>query len=131
MKRIEVRHVHYMADQLQPGLLYVSREFGTAQHLCACGCGSKIRTPLGPAEWSLKESRAGPTLWPSIGNWQRPCRSHYIIWDGRIHWAGDWSAEQVEAARSRDRRHLEAHFAQNRAEQKALWPRFKRWLGLD
>ncbi|WP_363318629.1 DUF6527 family protein [Hydrogenophaga sp.] len=131
MKRIDVLHVHYMPDQLQTGLLYVSHEFGTAQHLCACGCGSKIRTPLGPAEWNLKESRAGPTLWPSIGNWQRPCRSHYIIWEGVVHWAGDWTDQQVAAARSRDRRQLEAYFAQNGARQKGLWPRVKRWIGLD
>jgi hypothetical protein len=55
-----------------------------AGHLCACGCGNKVVTPLDPAEWSFRDRSGLPTLFPSIGNWQLPCRSHYLITDGRI-----------------------------------------------
>ena len=45
-----------MPQDLRPGVLYVSEEFGAAAHLCACGCGEKVSTPLGPTEWSLEET---------------------------------------------------------------------------
>lgn len=47
---IRLERVHFMPTALEPRVLYVSEEFGAAAHLCACGCGSKIRTPLGPTE---------------------------------------------------------------------------------
>jgi len=88
-----------MPQDLKPGILYVSEEFHTAAHLCACGCGSKVRTPLGPVGWSVEETRKGPTLRPSVGNWQKPCRSHYVITRGEVVWAGQWTPEQVAAGR--------------------------------
>ena len=48
-----------MQKDLQPEVLYVSEQFGAAAHLCACGCGSKVRTPLGPTEWSVEETLEG------------------------------------------------------------------------
>lgn len=68
--RIKLERVHFMPKELHAGMLYVSEEFGAAAHLCACGCGAKIRTPLGPTEWSVEETSAGPTLRPrsAIGN---------------------------------------------------------------
>src|SRR5438477_3753793 len=97
--RIRLERVRFMPKELQPGILYVSEEFGAAAHLCACGCGSKIRTPLAPTEWSLEETASGPSLRPSVGNWQKPCRSHYWIDRGEIKWAGQWTEEQIAAGR--------------------------------
>jgi len=128
--RIELKHVEFMPEQLQPGLLYVSLEFGTAQHLCACGCGSKVRTPLGPAEWQLQETPQGPTLRPSIGNWQRPCRSHYWIWQGEVEWSGNWSEARVAAGRARDQRRLEQHVQRGAGKGRVgFWARLLRFLG--
>lgn len=131
MSRIELQHVHLMPQQLQPGVLYVSTEFGTAHHLCACGCGSKIRTPLGPTEWNLEETVDGPTLRPSIGNWQQPCRSHYVIRRGQVVWAGSWSHEQVLAGRAREERRRESHYAaKDRARaSRNLWRRVQEFFG--
>ncbi len=84
--------VEYMPKQLAPGILYVSEKYETAAHLCACGCGAKIRTSLGPTEWVVRPDTAGPSLWPSVGNWQRPCQSHYIIENGNIIWCGKWTS---------------------------------------
>jgi hypothetical protein len=95
--KIELQHVHYMPKDLKLGVLYVSQEFGIAAHLCPCGCGSKINTPLGPTEWTLEETRKGPTLRPSIGNWQRPCQSHYWITEGKIVWSTKWTPDQIAA----------------------------------
>lgn len=128
--RIELKHVKQMPGHLDPGILYVSLEFGTAQHLCACGCGSKVRTPLGAAEWQLQETRRGPTLSPSIGNWQKPCRSHYWIWQGDVRWAEDWSEAKVAAGRARDHRRLEALMAGEAGRRRGgFWRRLLRFLG--
>jgi len=90
-----------MPKELEPGVLYVSEEFGAAAHLCACGCGSKIRTPLGPTDWAFEEAESGPTLYPSIGNWQHACQSHYWIRQGRVVWAPKWAPEQIAALHER------------------------------
>jgi hypothetical protein len=73
---IKLERVQYVPKQLSPGILY------------------------GPAEWSFTEKMSQPSLWPSVGNWQLPCRSHYIIGNGHIHWAGAWSDAQIAAGRS-------------------------------
>lgn len=125
--RFVLQRVRYMPKELQPGVLYVSEEFLTAAHLCACGCGAKIRTPLGPTEWSVEEALQGPTLWPSVGNWQRRCRSHYWFSNGEVVWGDAWSSAQIAAGRAYEEQ-------QRRAYYNALHPvsRFKRlwtWLG--
>jgi hypothetical protein len=126
--RIELQRVQYMPGQLKPGVLYVSEEFGAAAHLCACGCGSKIRTPLGPTEWVFEETDAGPTLHPSIGNWQRPCKSHYWIERGEILWAGQWTLEQIEAGRRREEARSRAYYdGLDRSSSQIVW-RVRRWL---
>jgi uncharacterized protein DUF6527 len=45
---ITLERVKYLPRELAPVILYVSEEFGVAGHLCACGCGNKVVTPLGP-----------------------------------------------------------------------------------
>src|SRR5258706_1745323 len=99
--KFELQRVHDMPNELKPGVLYVSEEFDTAAHLCACGCGSKIRTPLGPTEWSVEQTDSGPSLYPSVRNWQQACQSHYLIHRGEIRWAAKWTPEQIDARRRR------------------------------
>lgn len=99
-----------MPTTLEPGVLYLAEEFGAVAHLCACGCGKKVRTPLGPTEWSLHEGNNGPTLYPSIGNWQLPCQSHYFIRNGRIIWAGKWTSSQIENGRLHEESRREAYY---------------------
>lgn len=111
IERFRLERVHYMPKVIEPGVLYASEEFGAAAHLCACGCGAKIRTPLGPTEWRLKESAEGPSLSPSVGNWQQPCRSHYWIWRGRVEWYGDWTEKQIEEGRHREQQRREMYFS--------------------
>lgn len=97
--RFRLQHVQYLPAVLEPRVLYVSEEFDIAMHLCACGCGSKVKTPLGPTEWSIEETAEGPTVRPSIGNWQQPCKSHYVIHRGEVVWSLKWSPERIEAGR--------------------------------
>lgn len=101
--KIKLQRVAFMPKQLEAGTLYLAEEFGAAAHLCACGCGAKIRTPLGPTDWVLRETVKGPSLYPSIGNWQQACQSHYWILRGEVVWARKWSPEQIKAGRRRER----------------------------
>lgn len=118
--RFELQRVEHMPAVLQPGVLYVSDTFSTAAHLCACGCGSKIRTPLGPTEWTVTKTPSGPTLAPSVGNWQKPCRSHYVIDEGEVVWHADWTPAQVEAGRRAEARRREAYYAEQ-ARGRGIW----------
>ncbi len=126
--RFRLQRVHSMPRELEPGVLYAAEHYGAAAHLCACGCGSKIRTPLGPTEWSLEETPTGPTLRPSVGNWQKPCRSHYVIHAGNVHWAADWSDAQVAAGRHREEARREAYFADRAAQRGGFLVAVWRWF---
>lgn len=112
-----------MPKTLENGVLYVAAEFGAAAHLCACGCGEKVRTPLGPTEWRLEATSSGPSLSPSIGNWQKPCRSHYFISQGKVVWAGAWSEAQVLAGRKAEEKRRSAYYGgeEKAKDHKGLW----------
>jgi hypothetical protein len=125
---IELHHVHYMPKELKPGVLYVSDEFGIAVHLCACGCGSKIRTPLGPTEWAVEETKSGPSLYPSVGNWQQACQSHYLIRRGEIIWAGKWTPEQIAAGRRHEEERRRTYYDALDRKSRGKMRRFWRWM---
>lgn len=84
-EELEPVFVEYVPTDLDDGLLYVSMEYATASHRCACGCGVRVVTPLGPADWILTfDGRV--TLSPSVGNGQFECGSHYLIRHNRVVW---------------------------------------------
>jgi hypothetical protein len=108
---LEHRFVEYVPAALDVGVVYVSTTYATVVHLCACGCGTKVVTPLSPAEWTVSFDGESISLSPSIGNWEFPCRSHYWIRRNKIQWAAPWTQEEVDAARSRDVADLDHYFA--------------------
>lgn len=61
--------VEFIPAKGEPGVIYVSERFRTAMHLCCCGCGLEVITPLNPAKWSLSKQGCQVSLSPSIGNW--------------------------------------------------------------
>lgn len=85
---LKPKFVEHIPEELQEGVIYVSRKFETAVHLCACGaCGNQTVTPFNQGGWSIHiENDKSVTLSPSIGNWQFPCKSHYFIRDNRVEW---------------------------------------------
>lgn len=125
---IKLVRVQFIPQTLEPGILYVSEEFEAAVHLCACGCGYKVSTPLGSVEWSLTETTDGPSLDPSIGNWEFPCRSHYWIIGGRIVWSGTWSPAQVEAARRAEDELRQEYYDSLKRSREGLLRRLWRWI---
>ena len=116
--------VEFIPKELEPGVLYVSRQYKTASHLCACGCGSKIITPLNPTGWTVHERAGAVSLTPSIGSWSLPCQSHYWVQNGRIAWAERFTPAEIEAVRRRDRRDQQAYFNAPRGR----WEQIVRWL---
>jgi hypothetical protein len=111
-------------EELKPGVLYISTEFSTAAHACACGCGREVITPISPAQWVLTFD-GSVSLRPSIGNWASPCRSHYIIDHGAIRWARGFTREEVQRNRESDHRILD----QANHARDGWWSRLRRWLG--
>lgn len=95
--------VEFIPGRLEPGVLYVSRRYATASHLCCCGCEREVVTPLNPAKWRIAERGGKVSLAPSVGNWSFPCRSHYWINANRVQWATALAPEVIQAVQARDR----------------------------
>jgi hypothetical protein len=112
--------------------LYVSMDYQTAVHLCACGCGAKVVTPIGPNDWVLTFDGT-VTLCPSVGSGQQPCRSHYYIRHDHIDWRPKISKAATKPALAQD------HAVHDRTPEvstirepwwRRAWSRFKS-SGLD
>lgn len=110
---------------LEPGILYVSMEYGTVVHSCCCGCGLEVVTPLTPTDWRLTFDGEAISLWPSVGNWNLPCRSHYVIQGNRVVEAGQWDKAQIDAERRRDKAAKARYYSQieSPGAQKELKPK--------
>lgn len=82
--------VETIPKDLEDGILYISRKFEIAIHLCACGCKEKTVTPIGGPHggWALTEIEGKITLRPSIGNFkgENPYHAHYYITNNKIQW---------------------------------------------
>jgi hypothetical protein len=105
------RFVDDMPEALEPSVLYVSMRYATAMHLCCCGCGREVVTPLAPAQWRMTFDGETVSLHPSIGSWFLPCRSHYFIRSGQVVEAPSWSEEEVAIGQARDKRGRSAYYA--------------------
>jgi hypothetical protein len=103
------RFVTAIPSSLESGVLYISLEFDTAVHLCACGCGNEVVTPLSPAQWAFTYDGKSVSLYPSVGNWSFPCKSHYIVRRGEINWARKFDDKEIAKVRERDSRDLRRH----------------------
>jgi hypothetical protein len=89
---ITTKFVELMPEEMEPNVLYISKRFCIAKHLCLCGCGNQSVTTLDELiteadkavtempkgyGWVLTEKRGKVSLTPSILN--LPCKAHYII----------------------------------------------------
>lgn len=131
MSTFSLKLINHLPIQLEANVLYVSEEFEIAGHLCPCGCGSKIITPLGINEWSLSVIEKKPTLKPSIGNWQLPCQSHYWIRRGEILWSNKWTDEEIEAGRLAEEQQRKDYYDEMERTVKyqiSRWESIKKWF---
>lgn len=69
--------------EMKENVIYASIEYGCSQHKCLCGCGEIATMSLKPTwedGWDLiTNSKDVYSFTPSIGNYNFPCKSHYII----------------------------------------------------
>jgi hypothetical protein len=132
LKTRALRHefVKYFPDSMEEGVLYVSEEFATAGHLCCCGCGEEVITPLNQAQWQLIKFGVGVSLHPSVGNWKFACRSHYWIRNNRVIEAAPLSTTAIENVKRRDRRDKESYIRKVNAAapRPSILDRIVRWF---
>lgn len=142
-RHLEQRFVQYIPEKLEAGVLYISMEYATAAHACCCGCGQEVVTPFTPTDWNMTFDGETVSLSPSIGNWNMPCRSHYVIERSQVIEARPWTDEQVTAEHRRDKKAKASYYGtevQGSADQSApaslstdieaigLWARIKKWV---
>lgn len=94
------KFVEFIPAKPEEGVLYISIEYKTATHLCACGCGERVITPISPVDWNMTFNGETVSLSPSIGNWRFACRSHYFIRNDNVVWAGSWDEDEINACQS-------------------------------
>jgi len=117
--RLNHHFVTKLPDRLEPGVLYISIEYATAAHLCCCGCGIEVVTPFTPTDWNMTFDGETISLWPSIGNWNEKCRSHYVIERSRVVPALQWSDRRIEAEWQRDRAAKDSYYAAD--DEQSSW----------
>jgi hypothetical protein len=93
--------VEVLPAHLEAGVLYISGTHNIVAHLCCCGCGREVVTPLSPAGWTLRYD-GQVSLSPSIGNGAHDCRSHYVIQASRVRWLSNMTLEHHVRAKARD-----------------------------
>lgn len=125
-KQWHIEWVEDMPERMEAGKLYISVKHQLIEHLCACGCGAEVSLPVGRSEWHLIYSGDSVSVWPSIGNWRLPCKSHYVIQDSKTRWRSRWTDKQILAGRKRDRQDKLLDIQRNTASQS--W--FRRFLAL-
>ena len=103
LKRVEVtfkklEYLPYVSD-LQENVIYISDTYMVSKHLCLCGCGQLTVMPLGKGQWNYQINTNNKiSMQPSVGNFQLPCKSHYIISKGGANFARplDFFARDIE-----------------------------------
>lgn len=83
--RFVYQAVERIPKQLASGVVYHSEEFEVAAVLCACGWGHRV-VLLVPDSHQVSSKGGMATIRPSIAVCDAPCKSHYIITDGRVEW---------------------------------------------
>lgn len=110
MKTLQHKFVEFIPEILEEGIIYITIEYRTAVHNCVCGCGNRVVTPISPTDWKVTFNGKAISLYPSIGNWNFPCRSHYWIRNNEIEHALSWSDKEIKGGRKKDKKRKKKYF---------------------
>ena len=89
LNELTPKFVKEIPKKKESGILYISKEYGVAIHLCCCGCGEQTVTPIGQVgvhNWTLVDNDGVVSLSPSIYNSQIACKAHYFVKENKIQW---------------------------------------------
>lgn len=86
--------VDRIPNEMHEGVVYHTEEFELAGLLCACGCGHRI-TLLVPDSHEVRSEGGYATILPSIGVFDAPCKSHYVISAGEVRWLPAFTGTQA------------------------------------
>ena len=123
MKTISHKFVEFIPDNLEDGIIYISLVYCTAIHKCFCGCGNEVVTPISPTDWQLSFNGKSVSLYPSIGNWNFDCKSHYWIKNNEVKWARKWSEEEIKNGRSHDSLNKDQYYG----KKNSRWHGLRKW----
>ncbi len=130
IRHIRPEYVAHLPEDLAEGVLYVCDEFKLAAHRCCCGCGEEVVTPLNEAQWSVIRRGSEVSLWPSVGNWNYACRSHYWIRSNRVFDAAPMTAADIQRVNRRDRRDKDLYIRQLNHEVQQQGRSKRGWKGV-
>lgn len=129
------KFVENIPEDLDSEVVYISIKYSTVAHKCCCGCGSEVITPLSPTDWRLSFDGETISVYPSIGSWNLPCKSHYWIVDNKIVWSKKWKEEEITQGRSNDKFSKNNYYKKKelkrskKKDKKSFFHRFKdRWF---
>lgn len=118
MKTIQHKFVEFIPNSPEQGILYISIEYRTAVHLCVCGCGNKVVTPISPTDWEIRFNGKAVSLYPSIGNWSFECKTHYFITQNEIIFARKWEDWEINENREEDAENKMSFFKKSKRKKK-------------
>lgn len=105
--RFVYQAVERIPKPLLNGVVYHSEEFQIGALLCACGCGHRVSL-LVPDSHQVTSEGGFATVRPSIAVCDAPCKSHYVISAGRVHWLPAFSDDVAASVmRSQISRHAD------------------------
>lgn len=69
---------------MEENKIYISEKYNSCSHKCLCGCGMETYMMFNrdgsTKHWDLvKENNGTISIIGSVGNYNFPCKSHYII----------------------------------------------------
>lgn len=129
------KFVKFIPKELEDDILYISLDFCTVVHKCCCGCGNEVVTPLSPTDWKLNFDGESISLYPSIGNWNFDCKSHYWIKNNKIKWARKWSKEEINIGRQQEylfkKKYYDGKKRMNKSDSNSIISKLKRLVKIN
>ncbi len=104
--KMKIAFVDRIPVNINEGILYICLDCNVIVHLCACGCKEKVVLQIHPDFWKMIYDGEKISLWPSIGNFQYQCGSHYYIKNNKVIWC---DTENNKISKSRKRKNYKMH----------------------
>ncbi len=128
-EKSKFKFVETIPDFLEENVVYITTHYNTAVHKCMCGCGNEVVTPITPHDWELIYNGESITLYPSIGNWNFDCKSHYWIRSSEIVWAEKWSKDRIDFNRMLDKSNKDEYY-NTKKKKNSVWKQLLSFLNL-